>query len=43
MRRLLNLPGESPTCGAFNRFNDVLQINIEDGVDVIDAATAVKV
>ena len=41
--QIVELTWRIALCGAFNRFNDVLQINIEDGVDVIDAATAVKV
>jgi uncharacterized peroxidase-related enzyme len=36
--QIVELTWRAALCGAFNRFNDILQFEIEDGVDIRDAA-----
>ena len=36
--QIVELTWRAALCGAFNRFNDVLQLDIEDGVEIINEA-----
>lgn len=36
--QIVEMTWRTALCGAFNRFNDILQLEIEDGVEVRDAA-----
>lgn len=36
--QIVELTWRAALCGAFNRFNDILQFDIEQGVDALDAA-----